>query len=415
MDVEALRAQIPATGRLIYMNSGWAGPSPRGVVEAVTRALELECFGGPTTPPLLEERMKLERQARRAVAELLGARPEEISLQQNTTEGINIVLNGLDLQPGDELITCNLEHSSVMVPCYFARDRRRLNLRIVELDANDSPGEIVEKFAAAITPRTRLFVLSHVSFSHGVLLPLKEICRLAHERDAFVLADGAQSAGQIPVDVVDLECDFYAMPGHKWLLGPAGTGALYIKGALIRDVQPSKVAHHAIEFFNYAGVYRPRTDIIQKFELTTSSIPLFAGLTEAIAFARGIGLAAIRERVLRLSDLARRRLAEIPSVRLVSPAGGPLATGLLSFAVEGVAPQDVTASLWQLGRVVGRTLYEAGATRLCTHFFNTEQEVETAVGIVRRVAEQGLPPGLPSRVEGVLPSTKMEETAVWDL
>jgi L-cysteine/cystine lyase len=397
------------------MNTGWAGPSPRCVVEAVTRALEQECFGGPTAPPLLEERRELGRRARRAVAELLGVRPEEISLQQNTTEGINIVLNGLDLRPGDELITCSLEHSSVIVPCYFARDRRQLNLRIVELDANDPPGAIVEKFAAAITPRTRLFVLSHISFSHGVLLPLKEICRLAHERGTFVLADGAQSAGQIPVDVVDLGCDFYAIPGHKWLLGPAGTGALYINGALIRDVQPSKVAHHAIEFFSYAGVYQPRTDIIQKFELTTSSIPLFVGLTEAIAFARGIGLAAIQERVLRLSDLARRRLAEIPSVRLVSPAGGPLATGLVSFTVEGVAPQDVTASLWELGRVVGRTVCEAGATRVCTHFFNTEQEVETVVDIVRQVADQGLPPGLPSRVEGVLPSTKMEKAAFWDL
>lgn len=415
MDVEALRAQIPATGRLIYMNTGWAGPSPRCVVEAVTRALELECFGGPTAPPLLEERMELGQRARRAVAELLGARPEEISLQENTTEGINIVLNGLDLQPGDELLTCNLEHSSVMVPCYFARDRRQLNLRIVELDANDSPSAIIERFAAAITPRTRLFVLSHISFSYGVLLPLKEICRLAHERGALVLADGAQSAGQMPVDVVDLECDFYAIPGHKWLLGPAGTGALYINGALIRDVQPSKLAHHAIEFFNYAGVYRPRTDIIQKFELTTSSIPLFVGLTEAIGFARGIGLTAIQERSLSLADLVRRHLAEIPGVRLVSPAGGTLATGLVSFAVEGVAPQDVTASLWELGRVVGRTVYEAAATRLCTHFFNTEQEVETAVGIVRQVAEQGLPPGLPPRARAVLPSTKLEKTAFWNL
>jgi selenocysteine lyase/cysteine desulfurase len=244
---------------------------------------------------------------------------------------------------------------------------------------------------------------------------IRAVVDLAHERGALVLADGAQSVGQIPVDVIDLECDFYAMPGHKWLLGPAGTGALYITGDLIRDVQPSKVAYHAVEFLDYAGAYKPRTDIIQKFELTTSSIPLFVGLAEAIAFARGIGLVAIQERVLRLSDLARCRLAEIPGVRLVSPAGGPLATGLLSFAVEGVAPQDVTASLWELGRVVGRTVYETGATRLCTHFFNTEQEAETAVGIVRRVAEQGLPPGLPPRKEGFLPSTKMEKTAYGDL
>ncbi|MDP2948628.1 MAG: aminotransferase class V-fold PLP-dependent enzyme [Chloroflexota bacterium] len=417
VDVAAIRAQIPATQAVVYLNTGWAGPSPRPVVEAISRALEEHSFGGPTTPPLLEQRLELLQQARQAVADLLGATADEISLQQNTTEGINIVLNGLDLSPGDELITCDMEHTSVIIPCYYARDRRRLNLKIVQLDAADSPAQIVDKFAQAISPRTRLFVLSHVSFSSGLLLPLKEINQLAHSAPgrALVLADGAQAVGQMPVDVVDLECDFYALPGHKWLLGPAGTGALYIRRDLIEGLPPPKVAHRASHSFTYTGHYEPRTDAIDKFELTTVSIPLLVGLAEAITFLRRLGLEAIQERVRALADRARAGLSAIPPVKLVSPASGPLATGLVSFAIPGLVPQDVTAALWELERIVGRTVYENGSTRLSIDFFNTEEEVETTLNIVRRLARRGLPQGLPARQQGALPSVTRELTAFWEL
>ena len=409
-DVEAIRAQIPTTRRVVYLNTGWAGPMPRPVAEAISQTFEWESIGGPTAPPILEQRLEKLQRARAAVAELLGATAEEISLQQNTTEGINIVLNGLDLRPGDELVTCSMEHSSVIVPCYYARDRRGLNLKIVQLDREDSPDQILDKFTQAMSSRTRLLVLSHVSYSYGLALPLLEINRLAHAGQALVLADGAQSVGQMPVNVADLECDFYSIPGHKWLLGPGGTGALYIRRDLIERVPPTKVAHRAAEEFDLAGHYKPRTDAIDKYELTTTSIPLWAGLTKAIEFLRSLGLEAIRERSRSLARRMVDGLAQIPNARLISPPTEDTATALVAFAIESLAPEDVTAALWQMGRIVSRTVHENGSTRLSIGFFNTDAEIDQTLTLIGRLARDGLPES-PSTLEANGPSSEGAATA----
>jgi L-cysteine/cystine lyase len=409
MDVEAIRAQIPTTQEAIYLNTGWAGPMPRPVMEAIDQAFEQENRGGPTAPPVMEKRLETIQQTRAALAELLGANAEEISLQQNTTEGINIVLNGLDLPPGDELITCNMEHSSVIVPCYYARDRRGLNLKIVQLDREDSSDQILDKFAQAMSSRTRLFVLSHVSYSYGLTLPLREINRLAHAAGALVLADGAQTVGRTPVNVADLECDFYCHPGHKWLLGPGGTGALYIRRDLIERLPPPKVAHRAADEYDHAGHFQPRTTAIDKYELTTTSVPLWAGLTKAIVFLRSLGLEAIQERALGLARRMVDGLAQIPNVRLVSPPPGETATSLVAFALESLAAEDVTAALWEMGRIVGRTVRDNGSTRLSIGFFNTEEEVDQTLDVIRRLDRDGLPEGLAARKEEALSADRERE------
>lgn len=408
MDVEAIRAQIPTTREVIYLNTGWAGPMPRPVMEAIDQAFEQESIGGPTAPPVMEKRLETLQQARAAVAELLGTSAEEISLQQNTTEGINIVLNGLHLSPGDELITCNMEHSSVIVPCYYARDRRGLNLKIVELDREDSPNQILDKFSQAMSPRTRLFVLSHVSYSYGLTLPLREINRLAHAGGALVLGDGAQTVGRTPVNVTDLECDFYCIPGHKWLLGPAGTGALYVRRDLIERLPPPKVAYRAAEEYDHAGHFRPHTNAIDKYELTTVSVPLWAGLTEAIGLLRSLGLEAIQERALGLARRMVDGLAQVPNARLVSPPREDTATSLVAFAVDRLAPEDVTAALWEMGRIVGRTVSDNESTRLSIGFFNTEKEIDQTLEVIRRLARDGLPEGLAARREGLIPTSDRE-------
>jgi len=389
MDVAGLRAQIPVTQRLIYMNTGWSGPSPRPVVEAIIRQLELEAQEGPTARPVLEEKMGLFQRARQALARLLGADPLEIALTQNTTQGINIVLTGLPWSPGDEVVTCDLEHSSLLIPLYYLRRRQGVTLRIVSLDGCRSPEAVVERFAAAFTPRTRLLAISHIQFSNGLSLPLAELCRLAHSRGALVLVDGAQAVGQVPVEVRRLGCDFYAFPGHKWLLGPDGVGALYIRRELIPSLEPLQVAFGAAASYDQRGSFTPRIDSIHKFELTTQSGPLLAGLIAAIEFLEGIGLVAIGQRALALAELASRRLAAIPGVRLISPQERGLMSGLVCFSVEGVAPREATARLWEEGGIVARTVPETGSTRLSLHFFNTEEEVEVVARVVAAMAAGG--------------------------
>lgn len=407
-EVQSIRAEIPATASLAYLNTGWQGPCPRSVIAAVQETFAMEAEA-PTAPPANEKRLRTSRSARRALADLISATPQELSLQQNTTEGINIVVSGLGLKPGDEVITCSLEHPSVVVPFYYSRERYGVTARIVALSAHDSAADILARFEETLTPATKLIVLSHVTYASGQLLPIREICRLAHDRSAYLLLDAAQSVGQMPVDVGELECDFCAFSGHKWLLGPAATGALYVRRDLIQQLEAPKVAHHAADYYNFQGEFRPRVDAIDKFELTTVSVPLLAGLVAAIDFIQGIGLEAVRQRALHLARYATRGLARVPGVRLVSPASEEaVASGLVSFSLPSVPPEVMTACLWERGRIVARTVLDPSCTRLSLHVFNTEAEVDSALAIVEEVARRGPP-------AGELPSARLELQAMVEL
>ncbi len=408
LEIEPIRAEIPATASLIYLNTGWQGPSPRPVIAAVQETLALEAES-PTAPPTNAKRLEIFRKARGALADLINATPEEVSLQQNTTEGINIVVSGLGLERGDEVITCSLEHSSVMVPFYFSRERYGVTAKIVHPSARDSEADILAKFEEALTPATKLVVLSHVTYGSGQLLPIRDICRQAHARGAYLLVDAAQSVGQMPVDVRQLECDFCAFPGHKWLLGPAATGGLYVRRDLIQRLEPPKVAHRAADYYDFQGEFRAKVDAIDKFELTTVSAPLLAGLTAALKFIRGIGLEAVRRRSLHLARYATARLGRIPGIRVVSPEKEEaVASGLVSFSLASVAPEVVTACLWERGRIVARTVPDASCTRLSLHVFNTETEVDAVAAVVEDLARTGAP-------ETELPSAHLESQAMVDL
>src|SRR5438093_2489103 len=408
MDVEAIRAKIPGTAKQIYLNTGWQGPSPLAVIRAVQMAFEAEAEG-PTAPPTHDQRLSDFRYCRRALATLIGASADEISIQQNTTEGINLVLSGMGLRSGDEIVTDSGEHSSVIVPAYYARERYGASLRIVRVSGADSPADIVARFEEQASPALRLIALSHVSYSTGQVFPVRELAALAHERGAFLLLDAAQSVGQMPVNVRELDCDFLAFPGHKWLLGPAATGALYVRGELISRLEPAKVSHHAAAFYNFKDRFETKGDTIDKFEMTTVSVPLLAGLNAAIDFTSVIGFEAIADRSIGLARYTTDLLQEIPSVRLISspePAG--VSSGIVSFALDNVAPAVLTAHLWESLRVVARTVPDASCTRLCFHVFNTESEVDTVVGIVQAAAERGVS-------EGDHPSIQIESDAMVEL
>ena len=407
-NVKAIRAQIPASAKQIYLNTGWQGPSPLAVIRAVQTAFEAEAEG-PTAPPTHERRLADFRRCREALASLIGAGVDEISIQQNTTEGINLVLFGLGLRPGDEIITASGEHSSVIVPAYYARERYGAGLRIVRVSGTDSQADIVARFEEQATPALRLIALSHVSYSTGQVFPVRELAALAHERGAFLLLDAAQSVGQMPINVRELECDFIAFPGHKWLLGPAATGALYVRRELIAGLEPGKVSHHAAAFYNFKDRFETKGDTIDKFELTTVSVPLLDGLNAAIDYTTRIGFEAISARTVELARYATKLLTDVPGIRMISPPQPEnVSTGIVSFALGNVSPAVLTAHLWESERVVARTVPDASCTRLCFHVFNTESEVGTVAAIVRAAAKLGVS-------EGDHPSIQIESDAMVEL
>jgi selenocysteine lyase/cysteine desulfurase len=297
----------------------------------------------------------------------------------------------------------------VIVPAYYARDRLGATLKIVRVSTEDSETEVLARFEEAASPALRLILLSHVSYSTGQVFPIQDLTELAHSRGAYLLLDAAQSVGQMPVDVRELGCDFAAFPGHKWLLGPAATGALYVRRDLIEAIEPPNVSHHASAFYNFKDRFEHKSDSVDKFELTTASVPLLAGLNAAVEFVQSIGLDAIGARAVALAEYSTERLVKIAGVRMVSTEDASrVESGIVSFAVPGVEASVLTAHLWESANVVGRTVPDSACTRLCFHAFNTEAEADIAADLVAEAVKHDVP-------EGDHPSVQVERDAMVEL
>jgi selenocysteine lyase/cysteine desulfurase len=371
---------------MTYLNTGWSGPNPVSVVEAIKERLDYEMFQGPTSPEVYQSGREVRSKLREAVAGLLNASPEEVCLTRNTTEGLNIVINGLPWREGDEIVTCDLEHSSVLVPSYYQRQRHGAVVNVVPVATAESPDVILDKIEAALTGRTRLVFLSHIEYSCGLRLPAKEIRALTRRRGILLMLDGAQTAGHIPLDMRDMDCDFYSIAGQKWLLGPQGVGALYIRRDLIPLVQPVHVAGGAALPTDNPYSFQPVETSIDKFSPTSTSVPIQAGLMEAIRLAREVGLAEIEARNLDLAEALKRGLQETPGVKVLSPLERRSSSGLVSFTIDGVAPADAVARLWEQHRIVIRPVSYPSSLRVSLHYFNTEEEVDQVVGAVGLLA-----------------------------
>ena len=376
MDIGKLREQIPTTQRMTYLNTGWAGPSPVSVVEAISRRLEYESYNGPTSVEVLDSGEAIDLEAREAVAGLIGATADEVLLTLSTTDGINTVMTGLPWNEGDEIITCNLEHSSILLPSYQLQRLRGVKVKVLTLAPGEGHESILSKVEDAITDRTRMVFFSHIEYSTGLRMPVEGIRKLTAGRGIWMLIDGAQGVGHVSVDVGEIDCDFYAMPGQKWLLGPDGTGALYIRRSMIPLVEPVRVSGKWVTSYDHDGGVEPDTDNIDKFMVGTSSAPLRAGLAEGIRFVREVGIAAIEQRAAGLGAMLRERLAVMSHVDVLSPMDGPGQSGLTTFTVAGWDPEQTARQLWDTHRIVIRDVKFPSCLRASLDFFNTEEEVE---------------------------------------
>ncbi len=386
VDVERVREQIPGCRSAIYMNTGWSGPSPKGVVEAMKDRLEYESYEGPTSPPVYESGRVIQQEARAAVASLLNVSSHEVILTQCTTDGLNMALNGLSWSEGDEVITFGLEHSSVLVPAYRLQERG-VRVKALPLQPGDSGEDILARVEEAITPRSRLLFFSHIEYTCGLRMPIEDLRALTKAHGVLMLVDGAQTAGHVALDLRALDVDFYSIPGQKWLLGPDGVGAFYVREDLISSLNPVRVSGHAAVSYDDRGGYESNANSINKFLLTTSSAPLALGLTRAVGFYRELGAEAVERRALALSKLLKKSLSEIPGVTLMSPTEDRRSCGLTSFRIRGVDSNDAVARLWDDHRIVVRYVRELSCVRAATHAFNTEDEVGRLAAAVRGLAQ----------------------------
>jgi L-cysteine/cystine lyase len=374
-DTSLPREMFPALAAndSVYLNTGSSGPPPDYVIRAMRKADDL-CSG----PAYLEGlglftyQAESNSRAREAAARLVGA--EDVALTQNTTQGMNLGVGSLNWREGDEVVSVTTEHPGCLVPLHNLENRFGVKLRLIP------PPVTPEKVKTSLTPRTRLLALSHVDWTNGEVLPLGEICAVARERQVLSLVDGAQSVGNIAVDVGSTGADMYAFTGHKWVLGPEGIGAFYVRPGLpVHSPNVGYLSLPAPTDFDAEGNYRLRDDA-RRFEASTMSPTLaegFAAAAGAVYERGGVGFEEIRHR----ADFLTGLLSELPGVTVRSPS--PAQSGLVSFEVEGLSAQDATERLLAQGFILRHLPPPNSYVRASTHLFNTEQELEALAQAVR--------------------------------
>ena len=387
MDVEAIRQQIPTLQHSIYMNTGWSGPPPAVVNQAIKDRLDYESELGPASPEVLETSRELKLQAREAAAGLLNASVDEICLTQNTTHGMAIVVGGLPWEAGDEVITFDMEHNAVKMPALNLERRHGVNTIVLPLASNETADSIANKVDQAITERTRLVFFSHIQYSSGLRMPLEAIREITSRHGVWMLVDGAQTPGHIDLDMEKLGVDFYSIPGQKWLLGPQGTGALYIRESAIPLVEPVLAASQFLSGNEETGDLEPHNDLITKFNLGTTSPALAAGFKAAIEFIRGVGTVEIEERTRKLALYLKMHLAEMPGITVHSPLDRATSSGLVTFGVSGVVPEEGVANLWERHHIAARRVLNPLGLRVALDFFNTEEEIDAVCDAVQELSE----------------------------
>ncbi len=377
----SVRQRFPLTRERIYLNTAGLGPSPQAVIDAVHRkTMELEEISETGHTEEVWRGIK-ERGAR-----LFGCDAEELAFTRNTTEGVNIVCNGLPLGAGDEVITSTHEHVGNTIS-WIARARRDgIRMRVFE-PAVQSAAETVDRIARLITPRTRAISISHVTTTTGQVLPVREIGRLAARHGLWYFIDGAQSAGQLVLDVRGIGCHAYATSGHKWLLGPKGTGLLYVARDALDAIQARWVGawsnEGAFDMATGEFAFHPSA---QRYEYGTMSTPLFHGLGAAMDFLLDLGMERVWQRD---QDLGRRLIAGLreAGAEVLSPLQPGEHSAIVTFRLEGMPRPELQQRLAREHQIRSRGIYEGGleAVRVSPHVFSLAADVDRVVEAVRQL------------------------------
>ena len=400
-DLEAIRADFPILQEtvhgqpLCFLDNGASAQKPKAVIDAM-RATYEECYANVHRGAYsFSERTTFAyEEARRKIQTYLNARSErEIIFTGNATGAINLVAHAFGrglLQAGDEVIISEMEHHSNIVPWQMLRDEKGIVLKVAPI--SDDGAFLFDDFKALLSDRTKLVAVTHVSNVLGTVTPAKRIVEAAHDAGARVLFDGSQAVMHMPVDVQELDCDFYVFTGHK-LYGPSGIGVLYGKEALLEAMPPflgggDMIATVSFEKSTWA-------ELPAKFEAGTPPIVQAIGLGAAVDYVSSVGLERISAHEQGLLNYATQQLASVSGLQLIGTA--PAKTSVISFVIDGTHPHDVATIVDQKGVAIraGHHCAEplmhrmgvTGTSRASFGMYNSKEEVDTLVSSLQKVKE----------------------------
>lgn len=398
-DIEAIRAQFPILHRevngkpLVYLDNGATSQKPQSVIDTISRFYEHDNSNiHRGVHALSQEATSAYEQVRKKVQKFINAEHDhEVIFTSGTTGSINLVASSFGeslIREGDEILITAMEHHSNIVPWQMLCERKKAHLKVVPIS---EAGEIdIEEYRKLIGPKTELISLVHVSNSLGTVNPVKEMIEIAHAENIPVLVDGAQAIHHTPIDVQELDCDFYVFSAHK-MYGPTGVGILYGKEELLKDMAPYQGGGDMIK--NVTFEKTTYNDLPHKFEAGTPNIVGGLGLGAAIDFINSVGFDFIQKHEAELCRFASSELKNIQGLRFIGTA--QKRAGLVSFVLDGIHPYDTGVILDKLG-IALRTGHHCtqpvmnffgvpGTVRASFAVYNTKQEIVRLVEGIDRV------------------------------
>jgi cysteine desulfurase/selenocysteine lyase len=402
-EVDQIREQFPVLARetrpgvpLVYLDSAATSQKPRQVIQAMTSYYERQNANiHRGIHQLAEEATEAYESARARIAAFLGAgSPREIIFTRNATESINLVAGSwgrANLREGDLVLLTEMEHHSNLVPWQMLAEELGIELAFVPV--TEAGLLDLEAYHALLERKPRLVGFVHMSNMLGTINPVKAMTEAAHQAGAIVLVDGAQSAPHIPVDVSEMDVDFYAFSGHK-MCGPTGIGGLYGREALLEAMPPYMGGGDMIKRVRLDGF--TANDLPHKFEAGTPAIAQAIGLGAAVDFLEEVGMVAVHQHERVLIGHALERLAEVPGVKVYGPSGDQKG-GVASFTFDGVHPHDVAQILDRDGIAVRAghhctmPIHEKlginATTRASFYLYNTKGDIDRLIEGLYRVKE----------------------------
>jgi len=378
--VDNLRRHFPAVRQVAYLNTGTFGVLPDAAVEAMHNALRWQLEEGRRAATYLPELRKVRQAVREELAQLFHVSSRSFALTESTTQAVNIVLWGLALQPGDEVIVTDVEHEGGLLPAFIQKHRRGVVVKSVRASAGAD--ELMAAVQQAITPRTRLILCSHVSYATGHRLPIERLAQLAHAHHALILVDGAQGAGAEALDLSASDIDFYALPGQKWLCGPDGTGALYVHANAEAVLEPTYVGYPTLAEANAYGLHGSFLSgpDVARYEHTQVSLANWVGFLESLHMLRvTVGWDYAITRIHGLSGYLMDKLLDVPRVHILTPREAR--AGFVHFRMEGVLADAFVAAAAERSVDV-KAMHTTNAVRVSTGFYNTEDDIDRLLAVL---------------------------------
>lgn len=377
---EAVQKHFCFENDLVMMNNGTVGPIPEPVYNTFTHYIRIQAANPYDCYAVLPQYKDTVRQQ---LARHIHADTDEVAVTRNTTEGLNLAAHGLKLKSGDEVILSSHEHPAGIQPWRLraARD----GIKIVEAKLAAPPksiDEIVSSFEAAITPRTRVISVSHTVYLTGLIVPVRELCEMAHRHDILVVADSAHGFGMLDLNMKSLDADIFVSSPYKWGFAPTGLGMLYVK----KPVQDSLWPLIASSGWDTLGS-------AQRFETLGQRLdPLFFALEEAMKFQNQIGKKRIERRIKTLAGYLKERLHAIDRVRVHTPDDPYLSAGLTAFSIKGVDPEHIVNFVREKHNIVIRTIGRESdntlGVRVSTPIYVNMDSIDRLLDSVRYLAEK---------------------------